>query len=139
MATGGLGIAVGLAMFGPRLIRTVGSEITELDPMRAFSIILAAAITVIIASQLGLPVSSTHIAVGAVFEVSFLREWVDSKHMKERQHDLHIEVERYDAIKADLAACPDSDANRKLQLMRAQKIQKKALKKLKKKLRENYI
>lgn len=50
MATGGFGIAVGLALFGPLLIRTVGSEITELDAMRAFSIMLAAAITVIIAS-----------------------------------------------------------------------------------------
>ena len=139
MATGGMGIAVGLALFGPRLIRTVGTEITELDPMRAFSIMLAAAITVIIASQLGLPVSSTHIAVGAVFGVGFLREWMDSQHMKERQHDLHIEVERYNKIKADLEACPDSDAARKLELITAQKIQKKVVKKIKKKLRENYI
>jgi len=139
MATGGLGIAVGLALFGPRLIRTVGSEITELDPMRAFSIMLAAAITVIIASQLGLPVSSTHIAVGAVFGVGFLRKWMDSKKMKERQNALYLEVERYHDIKADLAACPDSDASRKLELMNAQKAQKKVVKKLKKKLHENYI
>jgi len=139
MATGGLGIAIGLALFGPRLIRTVGSEITELDPMRAFSIMLAAAITVIIASQLGLPVSSTHIAVGAVFGVGFLREWMDSKHMKERQKDLHMEVEKYDAIKAALAETPDSDAARKLELLNQQKAQKKVVKKIKKKLRENYI
>ncbi len=78
MAVGGLGIAVGLALYGPKLIRTVGSEITELDQVRAFSIAMAAAITVIIASQLGLPVSSTHIAVGGVFGVGFLREWLDS-------------------------------------------------------------
>ncbi len=139
MATGGLGIAVGLALFGPRLIRTVGSEITELDPMRAFSIMLAAAITVIIASQLGLPVSSTHIAVGAVFGVGFLREWLDSKHMKERQNELHAEVEKYDAIKAYLNKTPDSDAARKLELLTQQKAQKKVVKKIKKKLRENYI
>jgi len=139
MATGGLGIAIGLALFGPRLIRTVGTEITELDPMRAFSIMLAAAITVIIASQLGLPVSSTHIAVGAVFGVGFLREWVDSKHMKERQHDLHIEVEKYDAIKAEFVNTPDSEAEKKLELIRQKKIQKKIVKKIKKKLRENYI
>jgi PiT family inorganic phosphate transporter len=139
MATGGLGIAIGLAMFGPRLIRTVGSEITDLDPMRAFSIMLAAAITVIIASQLGLPVSSTHIAVGAVFGVGFLREWMDSKNMKERQHDLHLEVERYKAIKTDIEACPQSDAARMLELLSARKIQKKVVKKIKKKLRENYI
>ncbi len=54
MVVGGVGISVGLALFGPRLIRTVGSEITELDQMRAFSIMMAAAITVVIASQLGL-------------------------------------------------------------------------------------
>jgi len=74
MMIGAIGIALGLALYGPKLIRTVGSEITELDQMRAFSIAMAAAITVIIASQLGLPVSSTHIAVGGVFGVGFLRE-----------------------------------------------------------------
>ena len=78
MAVGAFGIAIGLALYGPRLIRTVGSEITELDQMRAFSVAMAAAITVIIASQLGLPVSSTHIAIGGIFGVGFLREWLDS-------------------------------------------------------------
>ncbi len=82
MAVGALGIAVGLALFGPKLIKTVGSEITELDQMRAFSIAMAAAITVIIASQLGLPVSSTHIAVGGVFGVGFLREYLDSNEQR---------------------------------------------------------
>ncbi|MGB0989351.1 inorganic phosphate transporter [Arcobacter sp. CECT 8989] len=82
MAVGALGIAVGLALFGPKLIKTVGSEITELDQMRAFSIAMAAAVTVIIASQLGLPVSSTHIAVGGVFGVGFLREYLDSSESK---------------------------------------------------------
>jgi PiT family inorganic phosphate transporter len=74
MMIGAAGIAMGLALYGPRLIRTVGSEITELDQVRAYSIAMAAAITVIIASQLGLPVSSTHIAIGGVFGVGFLRE-----------------------------------------------------------------
>jgi PiT family inorganic phosphate transporter len=77
MAVGAFGIAIGLALYGPRLIRTVGGEITELDQMRAFSIAMAAAITVIIASQLGLPVSSTHIAIGGIFGVGFLREWLE--------------------------------------------------------------
>lgn len=76
MLIGAIGIAIGLMFFGPKLIRTVGTEITELDKMRAFSIAMAASITVIIASQLGLPVSSTHIAVGAVFGVGFLREYL---------------------------------------------------------------
>ncbi len=76
MAVGALGIVLGLALYGPKLIKTVGSEITELDQIRAFSIAMAASITVIIASQLGLPVSSTHIAIGGVFGVGFLREWL---------------------------------------------------------------
>ena len=76
MLVGAIGISLGLALYGPKLIRTVGTEITELDKMRAFCIALSAAITVIIATQLGLPVSSTHIAVGAVFGVGFLREYL---------------------------------------------------------------
>jgi len=82
MAVGAFGLVVGLALYGPKLIRTVGSEITELDQMRAFSIAMAAAITVIIASQLGLPVSSTHIAIGGVFGVGFLREYLDGSESK---------------------------------------------------------
>jgi len=82
MAVGAVGISVGLALYGPKLIKTVGSEITELDQIRAYSIAMAAAITVIIASQLGLPVSSTHIAVGGVFGVGFLREYLDSSESK---------------------------------------------------------
>ncbi|WP_421716458.1 inorganic phosphate transporter [Arcobacter arenosus] len=82
MAVGAIGISIGLALYGPKLIKTVGSEITELDQVRAFSIAMAAAITVIIASQLGLPVSSTHIAVGGVFGVGFLREFLDSSESK---------------------------------------------------------
>ncbi len=80
MIVGGLGIAVGLAVFGPKLIRTVGGEITELDKSRAFCIAIAAAITVIVASQLGLPVSSTHIALGGVFGVGFLREYLKTRY-----------------------------------------------------------
>ena len=90
MAIGASGIVVGLALYGPRLIKTVGSEITELDMIRAFCVAMAAAITVIIASQLGLPVSSTHIAVGGVFGVGFLREFLETNHVKAvidiRQH-----------------------------------------------------
>ena len=75
MIVGALGISVGLILFGPKLIRLVGSEITKLNPMRAYCVALSAAITVIVASWLGLPVSSTHIAVGAIFGVGFFREW----------------------------------------------------------------
>jgi inorganic phosphate transporter, PiT family len=77
MVVGATGIALGLMLYGPRMIRKVGSEITELDQMRAFCIAMSAAVTVIVASQLGLPVSSTHIAVGGVFGVGFLREFLN--------------------------------------------------------------
>jgi PiT family inorganic phosphate transporter len=80
MMVGALGIALGLALFGPKVIRTVGSEITELDQMRAYCIAMAATLTVIVASQMGLPVSSTHIAVGGVFGVGFLREYLKSNY-----------------------------------------------------------
>ncbi len=139
MVVGGVGISIGLALFGPRLIKTVGSEITELDQMRAFSIMMAAAITVVIASQLGLPVSSTHIAVGAVFGVGFLREWLDSKKMDEKQAKLQVEVEKQRALKADLDACTNEDPAKKLELIEAHKRQKKKVKSLKRSLRENYV
>jgi len=139
MAVGGLGIAVGLTLFGPRLIKTVGSEITELDQMRAFSIMMAAAITVIIASQLGLPVSSTHIAVGAVFGVGFLREWLDSKKMNEAQKQYLEEKEKLQAIKEALKNCTNEDPAKKLELINQEKAQKKVVKKLKKAIRENYV
>lgn len=74
MVVGAFGISFGLMLFGPKLIKMVGEQITKLNPLRAYCVALSAAITVIIASWLGLPVSSTHIAVGAVFGVGFFRE-----------------------------------------------------------------
>lgn len=76
LAIGAIGISIGLLLFGPKIIKIVGEKITKLDPIRAFCVALSAAITVIIASGLGLPVSSTHIAVGGVFGVGFLREYI---------------------------------------------------------------
>ncbi len=76
MVVGALGIATGLMLFGPRLVRIVGEKITNLNPIRAYCVALSAAITVLIASALGLPVSSTHIAVGGVFGVGFFREFL---------------------------------------------------------------
>lgn len=101
MAVGGIGIAIGLALYGPKLIKTVGSEITELDQMRAFSVAMAASITVIIASQLGLPVSSTHIAVGGVFGVGFLREWL---HVSDVESEIDDEKELIEDEKKELRA-----------------------------------
>ncbi len=75
MLIGAFGISFGLFLFGPKLIRIVGNQITKLNPMRAYCVALSAALTVILASWLGLPVSSTHIAIGAIFGVGFFREW----------------------------------------------------------------
>jgi PiT family inorganic phosphate transporter len=75
MLIGALGISCGLLLYGRKLVRIVGGEITKLNPMRGFSVALAVAVIVIIASWFGLPVSSTHIAVGAVFGVGIFREW----------------------------------------------------------------
>ena len=79
LVIGAFGIALGLMLFGPRLIRTVGEKITKMDPIRAYCVALAAGITVLVASALGLPVSSTHIAIGAVFGVGYLREFIINK------------------------------------------------------------
>lgn len=87
MLVGALGISFGLMLFGPKLIRTVGEKITRLDQVRAFCVALSAAITVIAASWMGLPVSSTHIAVGGVFGVGFLREFLANKKRKQKGID----------------------------------------------------
>jgi PiT family inorganic phosphate transporter len=70
---GALGIVVGLATFGYRVISTVGSRITELTPSRGFAATLAAASTVVVASGTGLPISTTHTLVGAVLGVGLAR------------------------------------------------------------------
>lgn len=86
MVIGAFGISLGLVLFGPKLIRMVGGQITKLNPMRAFCVALSAAITVIVASWFGLPVSSTHIAVGAVFGVGFFREWYTANSPRRRAY-----------------------------------------------------
>jgi PiT family inorganic phosphate transporter len=68
-------------LYGPKIIEIVGEKITRLNRIRAFCVALSAAITVIVASTLGLPVSSTHIAVGAVFGVGFLREFITNRRL----------------------------------------------------------
>ena len=100
MGVGAFGIAIGLALYGPKLIKTVGSEITDLDQIRAFSIAMSASLTVILASQLGLPVSSTHIAIGGIFGVGFLREW------------LHIKDENNHTIEEDTLIIKDEELNK---------------------------
>jgi inorganic phosphate transporter, PiT family len=98
MIIGAIGISLGLILFGPRLIRLVGEQITKLNPMRAFCVALSAALTVIVASWLGLPVSSTHIAVGAVFGVGFFREWY-TKNSKRRAAYIQMKAGKPETVK----------------------------------------
>ena len=79
LAGGGLAIATGTLLFGRRLVHMVGSGITKLNAGRAFCVSLATAVTVLGASALGLPVSTTHVAVGGIFGVGFAREWLDRR------------------------------------------------------------
>jgi inorganic phosphate transporter, PiT family len=107
---GAIGIVIGLALFGPRIIRTVGSELTKLDPTRAYCVIMAAALTVILASQLGLPVSTTHVTVGAVLGVGFLREYLRASYERTleeiRAHHPPGDQAAIDAFVARFTAAP---------------------------------
>jgi PiT family inorganic phosphate transporter len=142
MMVGAIGIAIGLALYGPKLIRTVGSEITELDKMRAFCIAMAAAITVIIATQLGLPVSSTHIAVGGVFGVGSLREFLKTSYakmieeIKHHHEDDHPEV--VEAFLIEFKKASLEEKNQMLQQLKQQAAEANLTKKERKSLRKVY-
>ena len=73
LLVGGLGIVTGLAMYGKKVIATIGRKITELTPSRGFACELAASTTIVIASATGLPISTTHTLVGAVLGVGLAR------------------------------------------------------------------
>ena len=73
LIVGGLGIVLGLATWGYRVMETVGKKITQLTPSSGFAATLAAAFTVVIASRMGIPVSTTHILVGSVLGVGLAR------------------------------------------------------------------
>lgn len=120
MMVGAIGIAIGLAMYGPKLIRTVGSEITELDQSRAWSVAMASAIVVIFASWLGLPVSSTHIAIGGIFGVGFLRIYMNKQYEDKLQgiRESHILAlkEKIDSLEKNLAKSSETLDREKLKL-----------------------
>ena len=73
LGLGGVGIVVGLATWGWRVIETIGKKITELTPTRGFSAEFGAATTIVIASRLGMPISTTHTLVGSVLGVGMAR------------------------------------------------------------------
>ena len=73
LVLGGGGIVLGLATYGYRVMQTIGTKITELTPSSGFCATMAAAATVVLASRTAMPVSTTHIAVGAVMGVGLAR------------------------------------------------------------------
>ncbi len=135
MLIGALGISIGLALYGAKLIRTVGTEITELDKIRAFCIALAASITVIIASQLGLPISSTHTAVGAIFGVGFLREFLKNGEAKRQELIKEYAAEKGAEI---LYEFKKASIKRKKQILKEIKAEKILTKKKRKSLKKIY-
>lgn len=146
MGVGATGIAVGLAVYGPKLVRTVGSEITELDMSRAFCVSLAAAITVIIATHFGLPVSSTHIAVGAIFGVGFLREVLSYRYNQKlelvREYMSEKTTETEDSAAAFVLAFDDASMSKKkliLDELKAGDVGRGRRKKLKRAYREKLV
>jgi len=84
MLIGAVGLALGLLFFGAKIIGKVGESITKLNQVRAYCVALSAAVTVIIATSFGLPVSSTHIAVGSIFGIGLYREMSDQSSRKKR-------------------------------------------------------
>ncbi len=142
MGIGAIGIVLGLSLFGPKLIRTVGSEITELDQMRAFCVAMAAAVTVIVASQLGLPVSSTHIAVGGIFGVGFLREYLKTSYAKAIQdiehHHQGKEKSEVELFLEDFAKAPLEEKRMMLKRLKKHTARAELSKKERKELRKVY-
>jgi PiT family inorganic phosphate transporter len=112
MLIGAVGISLGLFLFGPRIVRIVGEKITKMNPMRAFCVALAAACTVLFASQLGLPVSTTHIVVGAVFGVGFFREYYTARSRRRRYYVL--KEKRHAPVSRKSPTTPDELRRRKL-------------------------
>jgi PiT family inorganic phosphate transporter len=86
---GATGLALGLVLYGPRLIKVIGYELTELDQIRAYAVTMAVAITIILASEFSLPVSTTHVTVGAVLGVGFLREYLKRHNAATRERIAH--------------------------------------------------
>jgi PiT family inorganic phosphate transporter len=73
LVLGGVGIVVGLATYGRKVIETIGTKITEITPSRGFAAEFGAATTIVVGSKLGLPLSTTHTVVGSVIGVGFAR------------------------------------------------------------------
>jgi PiT family inorganic phosphate transporter len=75
LVVGGAGIVGGLAVWGKNVIATIGENIISLEPSSGFSAELATATTILLASRLGLPVSTSHALVGAVVGIGLVKDW----------------------------------------------------------------
>jgi PiT family inorganic phosphate transporter len=73
LVVGGIGIVIGLATYGRKVIATVGTKITHLTPSRGFAAELGASMTIVVASSTGMPISTTHTLVGAVLGVGLAK------------------------------------------------------------------
>jgi phosphate/sulfate permease len=73
LALGAVGIVIGLATWGYKVMETIGTKITQLTPSRGFAANIGAATTIVLASRLGFPISTTHTLVGAVLGVGLAR------------------------------------------------------------------
>lgn len=113
MMIGAFGLSAGIMLFGPRLIRIVGERITKLNPIRAFCVALSAAVTVLVASWFGLPVSSTHIAIGSVFGVGFFREWY-MQNSRRRAAYIAMKAGENDVVRPKRKATPEEVRRRYL-------------------------
>ncbi|MCG8098540.1 MAG: inorganic phosphate transporter, partial [Candidatus Thiodiazotropha taylori] len=98
---------LGIVLYGKRMIKTIGNEITEFDQIRAFCVVTSVTITVLLASLLGIPVSSTHTTVGAIFGIGFLRENLKKRYAvsmeilkrqasKKNQQDIDKFIQQFD-------------------------------------------
>lgn len=126
MVIGAVGISVGLALYGPRLIRIVGVKITKLDRARAFAIAVSAAITVLVASALGLPISTTHTALGALFGVGLLREVLFAHRRHQRvSAAAGLRATEHDAVATGLFTPEDLEVIRRSEHEAKQHIKKK--------------
>lgn len=96
---GAVGLSLGIALYGQKLIRVVGFGITELDQMRAYCVAMSVTLTIILATELSLPVSTTHTVVGAVLGVGFLREFLKSHYAETREKIIrHLEGQKLSLI-----------------------------------------